>query len=317
MQQLAVGPARGEDVQLINQFPIYEIGGALRLLKSVCDQENAGAFQQMFALWSARRQLSPLLDGEPLALNYCKAAASELLQIIWRHERTLSAAMSAANLGSPPQEVPEIPRWEISEVRTRIEIFEHQFSAELQKLAVYAVPKRGIFDLEGLVDSADLHIHEAVRTHVPEFALSEFRRAGRCLAFGLYSASGFHSARAVESVLRNYHQSYLPNKFTDNLTMGQMASALDDMHKAKKKASRLPKENTIRHIRDFASFDRNPLIHKTVDLEEIDAQTLFNSAVGLIVEMMREIVEDASAGFTAIQEELGSLPGTTPNEVTS
>ncbi len=73
--------------------------------------------------------------------------------------------------------------------------------------------------------------------------------------------------------------------------MGQMVSALGDMYKAKKKAAKLPKENTLRHLKDFTGFDRNPLIHKTVVLDEVDAHTLFNAAASLIVEMTKEVID--------------------------
>ncbi len=124
---------------------------------------------------------------------------------------------------------------------------------------------------------------------VSKFAREEFQAAGRCLAFGLYSASGFHSARAVETVLRDYHHRFLPAQKSDDMTMGRMASALDNMHSAKEKAKHLPRENPVRHLRDFTSYDRNPLIHKTVVLEEIDAVTLFSAAASVIVEMAKEL----------------------------
>ena len=151
------------------------------------------------------------------------------------------------------------------------------------------MPERGIFSTRGLVDSADRHIHETVREAVPEFARAEFRRAGRSLAFGLYSASGFHSARAVENMLRIYFTAFFGEPDKDDIGLGLMASHLEELRKRKDKPARLPKENTVRHLRDFASYDRNPLIHKTVDLAEIDAVTLFNGALSVIVEMAKEL----------------------------
>ena len=187
----------------------------------------------------------------------------------------------------PPPPVVETWRW--YSIRNEIDVFEHQFSAELKKMAVYQVPARGIYNIELLVDQAHLHIHDTVRHEPTDFAIEEFKTAGRCLAFGLYSASGFHSIRSVENVLRQYHAVYLHEQKSDTMTMGQMTSALDDMHNAKNKSPRLPNKNTIRHLKDFTGFDRNPLVHKTVDLTEIDAATLFNSAASLIVEMSKEI----------------------------
>ncbi len=82
---------------------------------------------------------------------------------------------------------------------------------------------------------------------------------------------------------------FLPMQRPDKQTMGQMASGLEDMFRAKKKPERLPRENTVRLLKDFTSFDRNPLIHKTVMLDDADASTLFNNAASLITEMCKEI----------------------------
>lgn len=304
MQQLAPSPAETLPVKLIDQFPIYEIGGALRLLNAVCGRESADSFDQLFALWTAGKHLNQLLAGDPLPLKYCRQSAVELSEEINAHQEHFRQAPES---DSP---APPIERWKLRALKKKVEIFEHQFSAELKKTAVYAVPERGIFNTEGLAENAEHHIHESIRKEVSKFALSEYRAAGRCLAFGLYSASGFHSARAVEDVLKAYYESFLgqPN----DIPMGLMASHLNDQLTAKDVRIR-PKENTVRHLRDITSFDRNPLIHKNVELEEIDATTLFNSALGVIVEMVKEMRDNKDASkqealpFNAEGESLGML----------
>lgn len=39
----------------------------------------------------------------------------------------------------------------------------------------------------------------------------------------------------------------------------------------------------------MATFDRNPLIHKGVDLDELDAMTFFQGSMGVIIEMVKEL----------------------------
>lgn len=271
-------------MKLIDQFPIYEIGGVLRHLKNNCDLDSPNALDQLFALWSARKQLEPLIGGDPIPLNYCQGTAEDLVEFIRGYEHRLAPSLDPAESSTP------IERWELRRLKEKIEIFEHQFSAELKKTATYAVPERGIFNTEQLVDRADVHTHDSVRSLVPEFALNEFRLAGRSLAFGLYSASGFHSARAVENMLRAYYADFIGEP--GDIGLGLMASHLGQLREKKDKPTRLPNENTVRHLRDFADYDRNPLMHKTVDLEEIDATTLFNGALGVIVEMAKEMRDE-------------------------
>jgi hypothetical protein len=178
--------------------------------------------------------------------------------------------------------------WQMRALSNAIDVFEHQLSAELQKTASYSVPDKGIFHTEKLAESAEFHIHESIRSHLSPFALQEFRSAGRCLAFGLYSASGFHSTRAVEDVLRLYYEQFIGPP--PDVPMGLLAGHLQDRLKSKDALPK-PKENTVRHIRDVTNFDRNPLIHRGIELKEIDAMTLFNGALGVIVEMVKELSE--------------------------
>lgn len=290
------------DVQPIDQYPIYELGSALERLKDAAyamTADKPGESASYYgSLWFAHHQLTRLLNGVPFSVHFCRGAVISLLENIRPIMNELSETRRKPDPTNILMTASEDWRW--YSIRSGIGVFENQFSAELQKTAAYAVPERGIFKTEGLVDSADQHIHQSVHAGVSEFARREFKAAGRCLAFGLYSASGFHSARAVEDVLRTYHRLHLPDSNSEELTLGNMASALDDMHKAKKKAHRLPSQNTIRHLKDFASYDRNPLMHKTVVLEELHAVTLLNTAASVIVEMAREIL--------VAREETAELP---------
>ncbi|WP_414464544.1 hypothetical protein [Hyphomicrobium sp. DY-1] len=303
---LTVYAVEAAAVKLVDQFPIFELGGALKHLSDVSERDASDPFVQLFALWAADAALSKVLNGDQ-TLSFCRGAALDLLHEMQR----LQANFAPSADGKP---MTPLPAWEMTRTKSKIEIFEHQLSAELKRTASYAVPLRGIFNIELLAEHADRHIHETIRHHLSEFAVSEYREAGRCLAFGLYSASGFHSARAVEDVLRVYYERFIgppPDK-----SMGLLASNLNDLL-SKADAKIRPRENTVRHIRDVTNFDRNPLMHRNVKLEEIDATTLFNSALGVIVEMVKELIslddEDLQAplplhGAAAIDLGLASPP---------
>lgn len=296
MNEIVRWPTRRRDVKLIDQYPIYELGAALQRLKWACSSGNAPALDQVQAFWTAGEELKKLLESGAVEIAFSRQSATLMLSYI-------NNVMAGFYQSSKPlDQLEPVPTYELMHVRSQIDIFEHQFSAELAKLAVYAVPAQGIFSTERLVDNADLHIHESVRERVPSFARKEYRQAGRCLAFRLFSASGFHSARAVENVLRGYYEAFLGSPKKDDLGLGLMASHLNEMIEKKVAAKRLPKENTVRHLRDFARLDRNPLVHKAVELEEVDAVTLFNSALGVIVEMTKELVSLDQSPVTSAAE---------------
>jgi hypothetical protein len=71
-----------------------------------------------------------------------------------------------------------------------------------------------------------------------------------------------------------------------------MASQLENIKPEKLKSPQLPNEKTVRHLKDFTNLDRNPLMHRFVDLSEKDAMTLFSSATSVISEMAGEIKVD-------------------------
>lgn len=267
-------------VKLVDQFPMYELGAAIGLLRDMCNRENESGVDQFYACWQAHRHTKAVLDGDQ-PLNFCRRAALDLVENL---EKLLAEIRNQAPGEEPPKAMPSRTFYTL---KKKIDIFEHQLSGDLNKTANYVVPELGIFNVEHLAENADRHIHETIRAGMSEFAIAEYREAGRCLAFGLYSASGFHSARAVENVLCIYYGRFIgapPDK-----PMGLLASHLSDLLE-KKDCKLKPKENTVRHIRDVVNFDRNPLMHKNITLEEIDATTMFNSALGVIVEMVKELI---------------------------
>lgn len=276
----------GSDVRLIDQYPLYELGIALRFLKDVAQRENATSVDQIFAFFEAEHALNRLLAGEPVEIAFCRDATQSLLGHIssgiahFRDEQTKGVTA----------ERPPLPYWRMNAVRSGIDIFEHQFSAELKRMAIYLVPRRGIFDTERLVANAELHIPDSAREEIGDFATKEFREAGRCLAFGVYSASGFHAMRAAESVLHSYYKRFLGDPKKADMTMGLMASHLKDRVDSTDATLPKPNADTVRAVQDVVNFDRNPLVHKNLVLTEDDAMMLFNRAQGMISLMARELI---------------------------
>lgn len=287
MQQLVLPPS-GDAVKLIDQYPLYELATALAQVKELPNREGATAYDQLVALFNASRQLNSLLEGNPVEVSYCRESVERirghLRELIDQFRDKESGALNPANSA-------RLEGWEFSRIMPVVEMFEHQFSAELKKMAVYAVPRRGIFDTERLVSGAEAHLPESVRQSVPEFVLNEFRHAGRCLAFGLFSASAFHSLRAAEKALRQYYAAFLGEPKKDEITMGLMSSHLKDRLDQEGTSKPKPNAATIRTIADIVNFDRNPLTHKELDLTEDDAAILFNRAQAMISLMARELID--------------------------
>ena len=60
----------------------------------------------------------------------------------------------------------------------------------------------------GLVNAANKAVPEPLRSNLPDKAVDDLVSAGRCLAFGLFTAAGFHTCRVVEAVLEMYYQRF-------------------------------------------------------------------------------------------------------------
>lgn len=280
---------RVTDVKVVDQYPIYELGAALQRVKATAssltdasDPRQQARGDASFALLFAEHHLQSLLNGGALKVSYCLKSASALLADIQALYQSVMEQDSRVPLGGD---------WRWNALLSDINVFEHQFSAELKQMSVYAVPRRGIYDTALLIDSADGHLPDPALERSPEFVRSEFKAAGRCLAFGLFSASAFHALRAAERALKQYYIAFLGEPKKQDMTMGLMTSHLRDRVNLTDLSLPKPEEETLRTIGDVVSFDRNPLTHREMDLEEIDALLLFNRAQGMISMMVRELVK--------------------------
>jgi hypothetical protein len=99
-----------------------------------------------------------------------------------------------------------IEDYEFNWIRNLLSSFETVFNEEMREAATYFVPRRGIYWTPGLVNAADESFPEELRNQIPDKTREDWRAAGRCLAFNLLSASGFHFARAVEGTIEAYYQ---------------------------------------------------------------------------------------------------------------
>ena len=170
----------------------------MQQLRAMCEIEAENTFDQIYAIWMGSQHLTTLLSGSYLNVSFCRETAELLLSHLGRLREYLEPKSSDPS--KQKDTPPPLKRFQLYGLRSDIEKFEHQFSAELKRQAAYTVPRQDIFQTDLLVDNAQNRIHESVRDAVPEFAQSEFKWAGRCLAFRLFSASGYHSARAVAAL---------------------------------------------------------------------------------------------------------------------
>lgn len=269
----------------IDLYRLYVIGSELHpLITATRADTTVGDF--FLPLWNSGRAIDELLsvDG-PVRLDFCRPAAeklrSEINALGLKYFRNSDGNVS---FGSAPETV--IASWELWNLKNAIEAFETVFQTEMQRAATYLVPKRGTYDLGDLVDRADDTFQLDLKQVFGEQALSEYRSAGRCYAFGLFTASGYHCCRAAEAMLRAYYRSLTDLADDGTESWGILLAGLEKIKGAKE-----PDAKTIGHIKHLKDYERNPLSHLRADLTATDADILLAASKVAMSAMAAEMIK--------------------------
>lgn len=264
-------------------YRVFELGGALRPLASLNDDTTlARTFQVVI---QARNALSELLGTAPQAkVDLCVTAARELQAAVNYVEIEYFRDQEGKFAYPKDAATKTIDPWVLWSVTKAIQNFEAVFQAEMQTAATYWVPKRGSYSTRDLVDAFERSFLPEHHWIIGDVALHEYRNAGRCFAFGLWTAAGYHSCRAVEAVLRTYYSLITGKPDEEGKTWGDLINELKQ-HPGDPK----PTEKVIFYLQQLKDNERNPLMHVRVVLDEQDADILLISAKIVIAMMAREI----------------------------
>jgi len=101
---------------------------------------------------------------------------------------------------SKPRTITAMEAYRLSQA---VEEFETVLRNELQNADTFFVTRKAAYDTSLLLTNAELLFSAEVASKVTA-AIPDIREAGKCLAYELNTASGFHIMRAVETVLRSY-----------------------------------------------------------------------------------------------------------------
>lgn len=281
-------------MERINQFSLYTLGKTLGALTNrVGPVPRQDAF---FPLMEAQRDMGELVAGRPFPLSVSHADATTAVILIdsivdqYYKERNESGEL-VFRFPQPGDE--PIPEWRWGQLRNTIGAFEQVFSAEMRENTTYYVPRRGIFDTAFLVDYADATFPPKLAAFIPEKARVDWKAAGRCLAFNLPSAAGYHVCRAVEGVLETYYQFFAKKP-------GATLRGWHDYHKALeslKDQESGPSEKALAELDQMRSDYRNALAHPRVVLSDVDARMLFANGESLIILLAQELCVASEASL--------------------
>jgi len=208
------------------------------------------------------------------SLTVCRAAGTELINAILEVQKWINV--------TPPNKWKDIDAKVdvlFSNVVNKAKEFETILSAELQTLATYRVTEKGIYSTSGLIDNAENMLPESIKIKISKDVVEELRQSGRCLAFDVPTASGFHILRATEAVLHEYY--LIVCKPKTEAKLDSWAAYLAEL----RKYPDLDVTKVVAILQQIKDQDRNLIMHPEIVLSPDDAFALFEIAKGAIMAM--------------------------------
>jgi hypothetical protein len=260
-------------VDKINLPFYYELGAVLKPLVNLTPPKYGEDAEPKFRYWmTARSAASHVENLLGPGMRVSSATGSALLATIKAIDDWSLEKMS------------EPWTWEersaISTLIRQATAFEAVILAEMQQLPSYIVTQQGAYESERLINSTYEVFPLSVRPKLTAHVVKDISESGRCLAYGVPTASGMHILRAVESVVRDYYLKVCApsQKPARGQTLGWYITRLrahTDAH-GKEVAELL---NQIREKH------RNGLMHPDEFLDADEAFTLFEIAKTAIIAM--------------------------------
>jgi hypothetical protein len=254
-------------MQSINLAWFTRLANALRpLAAGIFDGDN---YHEM--LINARPYLSTLSDKAqfPLSIDASRP-------FVWALEREIDAVFQA-DITNQVSEL-ETRRLNIQENASRLVMVLDTDLGHQQAFHVF--PKRA-YDVSILTQDATQIFSPQVRSALNEEEIFNLKEAGRCLAFEVSTAAGFHIFRALDSILQRYVR-IAKGSLPRNKNWGQYIKALEESGVDRKITG------VLFQIKEF---HRNPIVHPE---ERLDSERAL-SLVGIAESALSMIVADMTA----------------------
>lgn len=261
--QILVQRVEGLPVQRMRVDFVYMVGEDIGALKNLASDPLPA-----ITLHEAKTTLSYFLTAWGGHLGVAKGPAEKLLS------RIEAAIKDVPRVGSQA-EASAI----FAGVVSRVENFESLFFAEGPNIDAYLVEEVGILSVRKLLNDASQDFAAAgVLDALPAIAVDDYKAAGRCLAFGLHTACGFHLMRSLESLIVAYYVRII-GKAPRQRNWGRYIADLE------KKAP----EHLLGQLKHLKNSERNPLIHPETTLSQAEAVRVFHKVTGTMMDFARAL----------------------------
>lgn len=268
----------------VNLVEYYELAELLQYARRTVGQDTVTGGSFWIATYDLPARLRSFAN-EDNGFSTSKRIALDLAQSIegWLSEHLYDG--NSPQSAAPPKFDDSFSSWQFSAVRNKLDMFKTVFTAECAEVDVYSVEQISLYKTSDLVSAASNTLPVGTRENVPLGAKVEFDDAGRCLAFGLPTACGFHALRGVELVIEGYLRAFgVTKKLQSWNDYVESAKALAESSEEKKPALKV--SQMIDRLR---SLDRNPLMHPRDTLDEVGADMLFRLSSLTVYEIVKDM----------------------------
>jgi hypothetical protein len=277
---LVINP--GGFMQRINCSPFVTMGQDLALLVDRLKTSTEYTFDQL-----AR-------DGVAATASLAKWAVDTVFPVplLSKHEAT---NLATKFIGLSAAEFLEEHRTEAipdkDDLIFQIMRFIDLLAYDLETCDSYIITQKRAYDMKALIFNAQKILPASVIPELSTECIKDIQEAGRCLAFDLPTACGFHMFRALELVMLMYFpvlKITAPSERKKGLgTYINLLEGKDENGKDKQDAPKVDTEitGTLRRLKKH----RNPVIHPELTLEEEEAESLFINVNDAIAQMVKDI----------------------------
>ncbi len=261
----------------VNVFSFYKLGGLLQCAKDL--KLSAPGVKPLLILRNAESGLTDFLTSNEAGLSRSKESALVVLDKLAELEAKLRDGRA-------------IDDHEIYGLWGAVDRFGAILESESRDdLRVFSVLPKGIYDRTNLADNAQAILGEATLSKLPEQIENEVSLAGRCLAFDLWTAAGFHAMRAVDAMTRRYYEVVTKNPPIDRVSLGGVVAELEKRLE-KEEGTKISESRLgliIAALRRLTKMYRFPIMHSQMTLTPEGAQQVFEMATSVIPMICEDI----------------------------
>jgi hypothetical protein len=243
---------------------LFALANALEPLSSIRPDDQRG--DTVVKIFQARQQLDGFLNSS-IYISYIRSSRELGIALL--------RVLDAFDLSNVEKQIAPREAWQVTNSYMQYKI---ALSAELSVAPTFFVSPKTPFDTDSLLRDGESLLPPDLSIKVPE-AIFDTREAGKCLAYEIPTAAGFHILRAAESVVRRYY-----SHVTGGAAPPKVRNFMVYIGALKKFNVGDPK--ILSSLEQIVRLHRNPLIHPEDVLSVSEAISLIGIVRSAVMAML-------------------------------